>query len=599
MIGEVIFVNKRFSFITSNDNTKYFVRSKNMLTACDKDTVDFSILKGDEVIVNRIITRNTDEFVGVIENSKNFSFVVLDKVLKDVYIKKKNNLNSKNYDLVKIKIYDWGNKNKSPEAKVIKNYGNTLKAENVVSSKIDALNIPHKFSKEVLAEVDNLTITKEKRVDLTSLYHVTIDGSDTKDMDDAVYLEKKDYGYYLVVSIADVSSYVKKDSLIDKEAYTRSNSVYLYDRVIPMLPQRLTNDLCSLNPNEDNLTLSVIIKYDDNGNVISSDIVRSKIRSRHKLTYEGVNEILNNDIRDFEYSDMLFNMQELSEKLTILSKKRGTLEFEIQELKLKIGEDNRLCKIELRKRDKAEILIENFMIAANEQVANYMFYNEIPCVYRIHEKPSLESMQALNEQLKDLNYEVKNPKNLIKKLQKIIELTKDTKLGYFIHKMILNSMKKAIYSKDNKGHFGLSLKNYLHFTSPIRRYSDLMVHRILLESMDKYMSEFKKERINKKLNTICKTISNNERRAQKMEYLARDIKLTEYMMKNLGKKYKAMVTSINNGRCFVNLENYIEAELLDDIKAHLGENLEVMVVGTDMLKGKIYVKRLVNGNSKK
>ncbi|WP_392444579.1 RNB domain-containing ribonuclease [Sneathia vaginalis] len=268
-------------------------------------------------------------------------------------------------------------------------------------------------------------------------------------------------------------------------------------------------------------------------------------------------------------------------------------------MKLKIGEDNRLCKIELRKRGKAEILIENFMIVANEQVANYMFYNEIPCVYRIHEKPSLESMQALNEQLKDLNYEVKNPKNLIKKLQKIIELTKDTKLGYFIHKMILNSMKKAIYSKDNKGHFGLSLKNYLHFTSPIRRYSDLMVHRILLESMDKYMSEFKKERINKKLNTICKIISNNERRAQKMEYLARDIKLTEYMMKNLGKKYKAMVTSINNDRCFVNLENYIEAELLDDIKAHLGENLEVMVVGTDMLKGKIYVKRLVNGNSKK
>lgn len=597
MVGKVIVVNSNLAFVIQEENlkviNKYYIDGRKSIIVADQDIVKFYINSNNDAIIKEIIKRNSSEFVGKLEKSNSFGFVSTDKILKkDIYIAKKNIKNHKNNDIVKVQIYSWGGVDKKPEAKIIKNYGNCNNAENIVSAKIEELKIPHKFSKEILHEADNTSAKNFKRVDFTKYMHVTIDGADTKDMDDAVYLEKEDYGYKLIVSIADVSAYVEKGSLMDIEALKRSNSVYLYDRVIPMLPRRLTNDLCSLNPSEKKLAISVVIKYDNNANVIDSEIFRSKIISHYKFTYEKVNEILNNNINVFEYSKMIFLMQELSEKLSKKAKKRGYIEFEIPEIKLEIDENNRLKNINLRKQDKAETLIENFMIAANEQVANYMFYNELPCIYRIHEKPNLDEMRLLNEKLKEINYGVKNPENLIDKLQKIIELTSNTKLGYFIHKLILRSMKKAIYSKENKGHFGLSLSNYLHFTSPIRRYADLVVHRILTQSLDLYMGEFKRERIDKKLNSICKKISGNERIAQKLEYLARDIKLAEYMKDYIGYNFEAIVTSIFNDRIFVTLDNYAEAELIDGGNVELGNNIKVQIIGVSLEKGKIYAKKV-------
>lgn len=601
MIGKVTVINSNLAFVKVEDDfEKYYVDSKKSITVADLDIVKFYLNSNRDAVITEIIKRNSNEFVGKLEKNNSFAFVNTDKILKkDIYISKKYIRHHKNNDLVKVQIYDWGKVDKKPEAKIVKNYGNCNNAENIVSAKIEEQKIPHKFSKEILHEADTVSVKKCERSDLTKYMHVTIDGIDTKDMDDAVYLEKTNYGYYLIVSIADVSAYVKKGSLIDTEALNRSNSVYLYDRVIPMLPKKLTNDLCSLNPNEQKFTISVLIKYDNNANVIDSNIVKSKIISHYKLNYDGVNEILNKNIKTFEYSEMIFYMQELSEKLSKKAKKRGYIEFEIPEIKLEIDDNKKLKDIHLRNRDKAEVLIENFMIEANKQVANYMFYNDLSCIYRIHERPNLDEMKTLNEKLKEINYSVKNPENLIDKLQKIIELTRNTKLGYFIHKLILRSMKKAIYSKENKGHFGLALSNYLHFTSPIRRYADLVVHRILSLSLETYIGEFKRERIDKKLNSICKKISDNERVAQKLEYLSRDIKISEYMQDYIGDKFNAIVTSIFNDRIFVTLDNYVEVELIEAKCLTMGDKIKVKIIAVNIEKGKIYAKKVKKDDNSK
>lgn len=600
MKGRLEIVNKEFGFIKEQDK-KFFVSGKNMLDASNNDIVEFQIIKGDNVKVTKVLNRENKEFIGRVDKNKNFSFVICENINKDIYIPKKYEKNIKDSDIVKIRILKWATKDRKPEAEILKNYGNIKIAENIVSSKIDELKIPHVFTDEIKKEADNIKVSKIKREDLTQLLHVTIDGEDTKDMDDAVYIEKTDYGYFLVVSIADVSAYVKKDSKLDEEALNRSNSIYLYNRVIPMLPNKLTKDLCSLNPNEKKLALSVKMKLDENATILESEIVKSYINSKYKLSYTKVNEILNSNDKSFEYSEMLFVMQKLSEILSKKSKNRGIIDFDIPEIKLKLNEKNELVDIVLRKREKAEILIENFMILANEQVANYMYFNELPCIYRVHEEPDIESIEALSKELKDFDYSLKTQDKIAKKLQNIINLTKGTKLGFLIHKKILKSLKKAEYSSINKGHFGLALKNYLHFTSPIRRYSDLYVHRILSEALEKYIPIKRRKKLSKNLEEICKKISENERRAQKLEYLARDIKLAEYMKDMKGIQYKGIVSSEYNERYYILLENYIEVILSNSSrKLQLGSKIIVEISDVDVLKGKIYVKEVrKNGNSKK
>lgn len=593
MLGEINILNLNFASIKYNEE-EYYVHTKNTLDAHNKDIVEFEIYEyrgKKEAKVISIYKRYTDEFVGRINNSKSFSFVRIETFKEDVYVAKKNNMNAKEGDLVKIKIFYWGNNKRKPEARVVRVIGSSDIAENIIEEKMENQNVRIRFSKEVLNEKINIQ-KDENRVNLENLYHITIDGEDTKDIDDAIYLEKKDNKYILYVSIADVSAYVKEKSLIDEEAKLRANSIYLYNKSIPMLPRFLTNDKCSLNPNEKKLVFTVKIVFNEKANVIEHEFMKSSIVSKQKLSYNKVNDILNNvDKKNYEYRSMLFDMQELSEKLSEKANNRGSIEFEIPEIKLILDDKDKIKDIKLRKREKAEILIENFMISANEQVAIYMFNNEIPSIYRIHEKPEIESMYALNQELNKIGLSVKNPANLVNKLQKIISKSKHLKFSYTIHKLILKSMKKAIYSKENKGHFGLALQNYLHFTSPIRRYSDLVVHRYLARSIKNYMGEKEKYKISKKLNAIAKHLSIQERQAQKIEYMARDIKLAEYMKDKINEVYEATVSSLYEDKVFVILENYIEALLENGGTYNIGDSIKVVITKVDVYKGKIYVKR--------
>ncbi len=597
-IGELSLTRKGFGFVL-NETEKYFVAEKNMNTAAEKDVVEFRITKykgRDEAIITKIIKRHTDEFIGTITNSKNFSFVVSDNLSKDIYIKKGDTLKAKEGDIVKIKITNWGTKDKKPEAKVIRIYGKRT-ATNVVNSRIDAMEIPRKFSKEELKFSDSLKVPNiskelEKRKDLRHLEHITIDGEDTKDIDDAVYLEKNGNNYILYVSIADVSYFVKEKDLLDELAFKRGNSIYLYDRVIPMLPRRLTNDLCSLNPNENKLAFTVKLIYDENAKLLDTEIFKSVIISHKRCTYKEVNEVLKGNNKEHKYKEMLLEMNKLSSMMSSISKQRGAMEFEFPELKLILDEEQKIKDIKLRVREDAEELIENFMVSANEAVANYLFYSNVPSIFRIHEKPTLESMTNLNNELVKIGLSVKNPTNLTNKLQSIIEKTKDKKYGYFIHKLILRSMQKAIYSKDDKGHFGLCLEHYLHFTSPIRRYSDLIVHRVLDESLNAYIDDYRKKKLEKKFVHMSKHISKTERNAQRLEFDAQSIKLSEYMSDYIGQVYEARVTWIHNSRVFVELSNYVEAELISDGVFELNDELTVKLISTDIQEGKIFVKEV-------
>lgn len=602
MVARISLHKRGFGFVIDGD-MKYFVANKNLNTAANDDLVEYrlGLYKGkQEAIVTKIIKRSKDEFVGRIINSQDFSFVESDDISSDIYIKKKDIKNAKDNDMVKVKIISFGDKKKKPEGRVIKVYGSFDNATDVVNSKIDEFLIPRKFSKEILEYTDKISKFKleeelKKRVDLRQLDHITIDSIDTKDIDDAISLVKKDNKYILYVSIADVSHYVKEKDILDKLAKERGNSIYLYDRVIPMLPKRLTNDLCSLNENEEKLTFTVMIEYDENAKVLKSEFFKSIIISKKKCTYDEINDVLINN-KEHRFYEMLVNMNKLSHKLSSLSKKRECIEFEFPELKLILDEKSqKLIDIQLRKRKDSEVLIENFMIAANEEVAKYLFYNNIPAIYRIHEKPTLESMKFLNEELKPIGLSVKNENILVNRLAKILEKLKDKPYGYYIQKLILKSMQKAIYSKDNLGHFGLSLANYLHFTSPIRRYSDLVVHRVLNESLNEYMTEFRKLKLEKKFISISKHISETERKAQKLENLAQDIKLAEYMKEHIGSVYDGYISSLaNNGKLYISLETYVEAELENEnnIEYNLNDKLKVVVVDTDVKSGKVYVRKV-------
>ncbi|VWL85069.1 ribonuclease R [Oceanivirga miroungae] len=601
-IGELSLHKRGFGFIIDGDN-KYFVANKNLLSAAEGDVVEYEVVmyKGkEEAKIIKVIKRKKDEFIGRIINSQNFSFVETNELAKDIYIKRKDTMKAKTNDIVRVKIKDFGSKDRKPEAIVIRIYGNANTATDIVNAKIDEMQIPRKFSKEILTYTDRISkfdLEKEleKRVDLRKIDHITIDSEDTKDIDDAVAVIKTDSGYKLYVSIADVSYFVKENDILDNLAKDRGNSIYLYDRVIPMLPRRLTNDLCSLNEKEEKLAFTALIEYDNNAKVIRSEFFKSVIISKKKCSYDEVNEVLINN-KEHEFKKMLNIMDELSKKLSILSKKRGSIEFEFPELKLVMGEHNKdIIEIKLRNRQEAEILIENFMIAANEEVAKYLYYNNIPAIYRIHEKPTLEAMSELNKELKSIGLSVKDESILSSRLYKIVEKVNDTGYKHFIHKLILRSMQKAIYSKDNKGHFGLALDNYLHFTSPIRRYSDLIVHRVLDRSLNEYIDEFKKAKLEKRFNTISNHISNTERRAQRLENLAQDIKLAEYMSDYINEKYDATVTSVlDNSKVYITLSNYIEAELENDnnLLYNLNDKIKVSITKVDILNGKVYARKV-------
>ena len=577
--GEISISSGNFGFLDINGQASVFIPGAYLNTAMNGDTVLVRILKESsdnkkrEGEVYKVIKRNRDVIVGIFEHNLSFGFVRPRNSPKDIYIPKKLIKGAKTGDLVAVKVDFWGDEERKPEGGIVSILGSPKDTEALISSLLLNEGIEEKFSNEVLQELDKIdedfSDELENRKDLRHLDIITIDGSDAKDLDDAVYVEKTEDGYKLFVSIADVSYYVRENTELDTEALKRGNSIYLVDRVIPMLPRKLSNNLCSLNPNEDKLTFTVEMDLDKRGKVIKNDFYKSVIKSKYRMTYENVNTILEKDEDLEEYrnlydkyrkiDEMLKNMLELSKIIRSNKKRRGSIDFELPEIKVVLDENKAVKDIVLRSRGEAERIIEDFMVIANETVAEKLFWEEIPAIYRVHEDPDKAKVQALNETLIKFGYSLKGLEEIHPgKFQNIIERTTGLPEGYLIHKLILRAMQRARYANKNLGHFGLASKYYLHFTSPIRRYSDLIVHRMLGRSIEKFMSEKEKAKYGANFEAIASSISRTERVADKLEEDSVKIKLIEYMQDKIGQVYVARLSGMNKNKIFMELENHIE-----------------------------------------
>ena len=577
--GEISISSGNFGFLDINGQASVFIPGTYLNTAMNGDTVLVRILKESsdnkkrEGEVYKVIKRNRDVIVGIFEHNLSFGFVRPRNSPKDIYIPKKLIRGAKTGDLVAVKVDFWGDDERKPEGGIVSILGSPKDTEALISSLLLNEGIEEKFPNEVLQELDKIdedfSDELENRKDLRHLDIITIDGSDAKDLDDAVYVEKTEDGYKLFVSIADVSYYVKENTELDAEALKRGNSIYLVDRVIPMLPRKLSNNLCSLNPNEDKLAFTVEMDLDKRGKVIKNDFYKSVIKSKYRMTYENVNTILEKDEDLEEYrnlydkyrkiDEMLKNMLELSKIIRSNKKRRGSIDFELPEIKVVLDENKAVKDIVLRSRGEAERIIEDFMVIANETVAEKLFWEEIPAIYRVHEDPDKAKVQALNETLIKFGYSLKGLEEIHPgKFQNIIERTTGLPEGYLIHKLILRAMQRARYANKNLGHFGLASKYYLHFTSPIRRYSDLIVHRMLGRSIEKFMNEKEKAKYGANFEAIASSISRTERVADKLEEDSVKIKLIEYMQDKIGQVYIARLSGMNKNKIFMELENHVE-----------------------------------------
>ena len=619
-------IKNKFAFVdreNSEEKEGIFIPKDEFNNALDGDTVLVEITekkksdKGAEGRVVKIIEHRKNTVVGILEKSKNFAFVIpTGSFGKDIYIPNSKIANADNRDLVAVEITFWGDDDRKPEGKIIKVLGSSTNSKNMIEALIYREGLSEEFSNEAMQQTKE--VIKEKidysnRKDLTKLPIITIDGADAKDLDDAVYVEKLENGNYkLIVAIADVSHYVKKDTVLDLEARHRGNSVYLVDRVLPMFPKEISNGICSLNEKEEKLTFSCEMEIDLKGDVVNYEVYKSVIKSVHRMTYKDVNAILDGD-KDLinEYSDiyeMLKQMLELSKILRAKKFTRGSIDFELPELKVVLDEDNnKVEKVLLRDRGEGEKIIEDFMIAANETVAERIYWLELASIYRTHEKPDREKIVVLNEILAKFGYKIPNFDNLHpKQFQEIIERSKDKETSMLVHKTILRALKQARYTVEDIGHFGLSSSHYTHFTSPIRRYADLMVHRVLFSSIDNSVKQLKLT----DLDEIAQHISKTERVAMKVEDESVRIKLVEYMQKRVGETFNVMVTGFAQKKVFFetdehiecswdvttainyyvfNEENYCMEDTNSDTVFRLGDKIDVVLKRADLLTLEIAV----------
>ena len=619
-------IKNKFAFVDREDSEEkegIFIPKDEFNNALDGDTVLVEITekkksdKGAEGRVVKIIEHRKNTVVGILEKSKNFAFVIpTGSFGKDIYIPNSKIANADNRDLVAVEITFWGDDDRKPEGKIIKVLGSSTNSKNMIEALIYREGLSQEFSNEAMQQTKE--VIKEKidysnRKDLTKLPIITIDGADAKDLDDAVYVEKLENGNYkLIVAIADVSHYVKKDTVLDLEARHRGNSVYLVDRVLPMFPKEISNGICSLNEKEEKLTFSCEMEIDLKGDVVNYEVYKSVIKSVHRMTYKDVNAILDGD-KDLinEYSDiyeMLKQMLELSKILRAKKFTRGSIDFELPELKVVLDEDNnKVEKVLLRDRGEGEKIIEDFMIAANETVAERIYWLELASIYRTHEKPDREKIVKLNEILAKFGYKIPNFDNIHpKQFQEIIERSKDKETSMLVHKTILRALKQARYTVEDIGHFGLSSSHYTHFTSPIRRYADLMVHRVLFSSIDNSIKQLKLA----DLDEIAQHISKTERVAMKVEDESVRIKLVEYMQKRVGETFNVMVTGFAQKKVFFetdehiecswdvttainyyvfNEENYCMEDTNSDTVFRLGDKIDVILKRADLLTLEIAV----------
>lgn len=594
----VISINKRgFAFVKIDDDREFYIHETNIKDAFDQDEVfikklDRSKGEKEEAKVIRVIKRGKKRYVGEIKKAKRDYYVDVDdiKMEQPIYVDHAHMHGAVvgNKVVVELKVY-------KPKLKgdVVKIIGHINDPDIDILSVVHAHDVDIDFPKDVYEQVSKINDTIDEndivnRVDLRDEVIVTIDGDDAKDLDDAISLKRLDNGnYQLGVHIADVSYYVEEGSALDKEAISRGTSIYLVDRVIPMLPHKLSNGICSLNPNVDRFTISCIMEINEKGKVIDHKIIPSVIHSSYRMTYNNVNKILNGDhLLQQQYKDVVplfFLMEELAVILRKARDQRGSIDFDVNEGKVIVDKKGKAIDVVLRQRGVSDKIIEEFMLKANETVAEHFKWLDLPFIYRIHEYPKEKKLTQFQSIIKPLGYTIKGSLEHIypKELSKIIEMSKGTDEHTIISTLLLRCMQKARYDEQCLGHYGLASDYYTHFTSPIRRYPDLLVHRLIRNYI--FNERFDKaEHFSNVIPVLAEQSSNMERRAIDIEREVEDMKMAEYMSHHIGEVFEGMISSVTNFGFFVELPNTIEglvhiSDLLDDYYVY--DEKTLMLIG--------------------
>lgn len=634
LIGTISMHKKGFGIVTCNNNNKLeiFIPPRKAKKVLHDDVVRVEIIESTkpgnrpEGEIVEIIKRGKTKYVGIltIEEGNPYGFVICDdnKIKNDIYVPVENLNNAINNQKVVCEIVKWNEKDKNPTGMIVEVLGE------IGDVGIDILSIAKEFGYEldfpenVKNEANNIeeVIYKEElegRKDLRNELIFTIDGADAKDLDDAISIKKLENGNYLLgVHIADVSHYVVENMKIDKEAVKRGTSVYLVDRVIPMLPKVLSNGICSLNPNVDRLTLSIDMEIDKNGNVIKHKIYESVINSKARMVYEDVSDILeNNDEYLIEKYNLLVETFRMSEELAKIlmdrRDRRGAIDFNFDEAKIILNDEG--FPIDIKKYDRriANRIIEEFMLVANETIAEHFYELDVPFVYRNHDKPDLEKVLRLEDVMNKNGLSVINNDQSIqvKKFQNACKQVKGSDIEYFISKKMLMSLKEAQYTSNLGGHFGLATDYYCHFTSPIRRYPDLQIHRIIKDCLNGRMSSNVRKKYSNKVEDVAYHSSKMERRAQEAERDVEDMKKTEYMSSKIGCEYEGIISGVISKGLFVQLDNTVEGlvrveNITDDIYIYdeneeclfghstnkiynIGDKVRVKVISADTINKEI------------
>lgn len=570
-----------FGFVTPDAGGEdIFIPASETMGAMQKDRVLYKMLhkaekgkKADGVIV-RILERGQQRIVGTFEaGSKGYGFVVADdkKIAKDIFISRENTKGAVTGHKVVVEITDYGEDRRNPEGKVIEILGHVNDPGVDVLSVIRRYELAVEFPEEVYAEIEHLgtevaEADKKGREDLRDLLTITIDGADAKDLDDAVSLKRLGNGNFeLGVHIADVSHYVRENTALDKEAYARGTSVYLVDRVIPMLPHKLSNGICSLNPHVDRLALSCLMEVNGRGEVVSHRILESVINSDYRMTYTAVREILEDGTPALleQYAEilpMLEDMEELRQILGEKRRKRGSVNFDLPESKIILDENGKPIDIKPYEKSIATNMIEEFMLVCNETIAENSFWQEMPFMYRSHQEPDEDKLEKMEQFLRGFGYYLRKKDGEIhpRELQKVLQKAEETDEERIITRMVLRSMMQARYTAENGGHFGLAAKYYCHFTSPIRRYPDLEIHRMIKKMLHGELDEKASAYYRRKMPDWAKHCSKQERVAEDAERDTDALKKVEFMEDKVGQIYEGIISGVTNWGIYVELPNTIE-----------------------------------------
>lgn len=623
--GKFIGHERGFGFVKiSDDEPDIFIAKSNKKDAMNGDIVEVKIIDENsgnsrEGAIVQVVERYTKQVVGTFEKSRNFGFVIPDDntLGTDIFISKSNFGKAKNHQKVVVKITKYPRKGMKAEGKIFEVLGYEDETGVDMLSIIKEYNLESEFPKKVLEEAKRVSkkeIVPNGRVDLRDKEIFTIDGEDAKDLDDAVCVDKNEDGTYtLGVHIADVSYYVQDGSLLNKEAIKRGTSVYMLDRVIPMLPTELSNGCCSLNEGKDRYAISVIMKIDSKGKVIDNDIFKSIIKVTKRMNYNDVYKIIERSDEKIlsKYEPYIQHFDKMKELALILKERRlkdGYLSLDIPESKITLDKNGKPIDIMAYETNFAHEIIEQFMLTANETVAERFYWLEAPFIYRVHEKPDSDKVKELNKYLFNFGYRIKGKLDDVKpkSFSQILEDVKGKDEERVVSNLLLRTLKVARYEAENKGHFGISSKYYCHFTSPIRRYPDLFIHRVIskyLEYMSTESNKGKNVKNNKAVNDIidentkaklekqaikyAESSSECEQNATKAERASEDIKKAEYMQDKIGDQYDGIISSITSWGMFVQLDNTVEglirlAEINDDY--YIYDDMNKQLIGKETKK---------------